>query len=312
MTDTSRLLSEYAGGNYKKVSGWLGSNTISQIMAMDALQRSLGITGHVGEIGVHHGKLFILLYLLAREGENALAIDIFGAQELNVDKSGRGDLDVFLGNLKAYAGGIERLKTIGADSTTLGGDDLIAEASGPLRFLSIDGGHLARIVRHDLATAAASLCEGGVVILDDFFNPEFPGVCEGTNQFFFYDNGRAGKKLVPFLVGMNKVYLTTEGYAEKYLDCFCEKDLGRPFGSTAKFRVYEAEDHAIFVTELFGSTVLGYSPDRFSLGHKLRKWLNRRVLKLREGLGETSLWKRIKNTGIGTMIARSANKFASF
>ena len=56
---------------------------------------------------------------------------------------------------------------------------------GPLRFFSIDGGHLSHIVKHDLETAALSITDGGVIILDDYFNPEFPGVSEGTNRYFF-------------------------------------------------------------------------------------------------------------------------------
>ena len=31
---------------------------------------------------------------------------------------------------------------------------------------------------------------------------------------------------MPFFVAMNKIYLTTEEYAEKYLDYFTRQDLG--------------------------------------------------------------------------------------
>jgi hypothetical protein len=281
-------------------------------MTINACQRELGIAGHVGEIGVHHGKLFILLYLLADGTENALAIDIFGAQDLNVDNSGKGDLAVLTHNLKSYAGETARLKIISGDSTTLTGEDLTGAAGGKLRLLSIDGGHLARIVRHDLNTAATSLGEGGVVILDDFFNPEFPGVGEGTNQFFLFDNGRAGEKLAPFLIGMNKVYLTTEAYASRYIDHFCRKDLGRPFASTIKFNTYAARHHAVFVTELFGATVLAYSPDRFSLGYRLGRSLKAKARKIRGSLGDTRLGRHLRNSRLGGLIAQLANRIAPY
>ncbi|HEV2069230.1 MAG TPA: hypothetical protein VGR26_05515 [Acidimicrobiales bacterium] len=33
--------------------------------------------GSVGEIGVHHGKLFLLAYLASRRDEAAFAVDVF-------------------------------------------------------------------------------------------------------------------------------------------------------------------------------------------------------------------------------------------
>ncbi len=62
MLDTSHYLESYANRNHKKVDGWLEKNTILQLLRINDIQNKLGISGHVGEIGVHHGKLFILLY----------------------------------------------------------------------------------------------------------------------------------------------------------------------------------------------------------------------------------------------------------
>ena len=57
------------------VDGWLHSEAARTIPALVERQRTLGVSGGVAEIGVHHGKLFILLYLLSRE--KAVAIDLF-------------------------------------------------------------------------------------------------------------------------------------------------------------------------------------------------------------------------------------------
>ena len=85
------------------VDGWLRSEAARIIVALNERQRSLGIAGGIAEIGVHHGKLFILLYLLSREPEKALAIDLFEDQHLNIDQSGNGDLAKFRRNLERHA-----------------------------------------------------------------------------------------------------------------------------------------------------------------------------------------------------------------
>jgi hypothetical protein len=69
------------------------------VKATSDAQVIAGTRGSVGEVGVHHGRLFILLYLLAEPDERAFAIDIFDEQHLNEDHSGQGDRKVFEENL---------------------------------------------------------------------------------------------------------------------------------------------------------------------------------------------------------------------
>ena len=56
------------------VDGWLHSDAARAVVALTDRQRTLDITGGVAEIGVHHGKLFILLYLLGGDGEKAVGL----------------------------------------------------------------------------------------------------------------------------------------------------------------------------------------------------------------------------------------------
>jgi hypothetical protein len=44
---------------------------------------------------VHHGKLWLILDHIATPDEMRFAIDIFDLQDLNTDRSGRGDLERF-------------------------------------------------------------------------------------------------------------------------------------------------------------------------------------------------------------------------
>lgn len=312
MTDKAHFLKQYARNNYKKIDGWLNAEVISQLIRLNDIQHKLQIHGHVGEIGVHHGKLFILLYLLARENEQAIAIDIFDFQELNRDKSGHGSLQIFEENLRRYAGNSLNLKVINKDSTTIGGQEVKEVVGGCLRMFSIDGGHLSNIVRHDLTTAADLICDGGVIILDDYFNPEFPGVAEGTNLFFVHDNPSSERSLVPFLVTLNKIYLTTVSHAELYMDHLTRLDLGLPYDKVTKFRTYDNQAAPIRLTEFFGANVLSYSPDNFNLRYKIGRNLRRSRSTLRAELSETTVWRRLKGGRLGGLVKRVADKFVPY
>ena len=79
----------------EEVHGWLNQYSAAFIADLSMLQAASGITGAVGEIGVHMGRLFILLKLTAMPTERSFAIDVFGDQHKNEDHSGLGDREHF-------------------------------------------------------------------------------------------------------------------------------------------------------------------------------------------------------------------------
>src|SRR4051812_24358153 len=81
------------------VEGWFGGDQIEFVVRVDEFQKGLGIKGGIAEIGVYHGKMFILLLLCRRLGEPAVAIDIFDEQWMNWDQSGAGNRDMFEKNI---------------------------------------------------------------------------------------------------------------------------------------------------------------------------------------------------------------------
>jgi hypothetical protein len=108
------------------------------IATLSAVQEAQHIGGNVAEIGVHHGKLFILLYLLTRGEERAVAVDLFANQVQNIDHSGVGDLDKFRANLARHADAdMRRLVVHEGDSTALDGLALKRLAGGAYRLISI-------------------------------------------------------------------------------------------------------------------------------------------------------------------------------
>jgi hypothetical protein len=210
------------GKLHRGVAGWLNEGAISAVIAFAKWQHENYVLGDVAEIGVHHGKLFILLANLRRQHERAFAIDVFDDQELNSDNSGRGNLSIFKENLGLYADHVS-VAIIQKDSKTLTRADLYRGRRGNIRLFSVDGSHTAAHTASDLAMAAPLLAADGLIILDDFYNPDWPGVQEG----FYHFLTDFGLDIVPFAYGNNKLYLCKKASHGKYLS-FVEHEL-RPF-----------------------------------------------------------------------------------
>jgi hypothetical protein len=213
----SRYVSYALLGHYF-VEGWLKDLGIQLVDAVESAQREAGVEGGVAEIGVHHGKLFILLSLLRRPGERAVALDLFEDQDRNVDSSGRGDRERFVANLARHHPGAPDVVIHQGDSNDLDGGRLRELAGGPLRLISIDGGHTADVTEHDLTTATDALADGGVVVLDDLFNELFPAVSEGAQRFL-----RAHPDVAVVGAGGNKTFLCHSAHADSYRDAMSRR-----------------------------------------------------------------------------------------
>jgi hypothetical protein len=192
------------------VKGWLDPYSAKIIADLGGLQKSRGITGSVGEIGVHEGRLFILLRLLRDAGEMSVAIDVFDDQHLNLDRSGRGNLGKFKANVEKWSG-LDSLQIIQKSSLDVGPAELV-EHAGAFRLFSVDGGHTEECAYSDLRLAEAVLSPGGMIILDDFSNHHWPSVAAGAARFFLEPDTRAR----PFATSPNKMYVAWPEYHELY------------------------------------------------------------------------------------------------
>lgn len=197
--------------NQDAVEGWLWYTTSHAIASLMQSQQVLCVSGGTMEIGVHHGRLFILLALGLAPGEEALGIDLFEMQDQNLDQSGKGDLSALSQNLQAHAPGAN-VRLLKANSLGLGGEFCHAERGK--RFVSVDGGHSRATTANDLWIAQNVLCDGGIVALDDIYRLEWSGVTAGIAQYF-----SRGGSLVPIAIIPNKVLLTTNvRWADTYRD----------------------------------------------------------------------------------------------
>lgn len=193
------------------VDGWLDPYSARLITALSGIQAAHGVTGGVGEIGVHEGRLMLLLLLLTRPGEAAFVCDLFEQQHLNVDRSGRGNEEIFDANLARFCGPAEFLVKYRCSSFDLRADDIL-KTTGTIRLFSVDGGHTPECAFNDVSIAAAVLSDGGIAIIDDYFNADWPGVSEGVARYLAMPDAR----LCPFAVSPNKLFLTTRGKGPPY------------------------------------------------------------------------------------------------
>jgi hypothetical protein len=208
---------DYANQGMASISGWLSRTSADLISAVNDAQLDAGVKGAVAEIGVHHGRLFVLLSLLRSLDEDALAIDVFEHQELNVDGSGKGDRAVLEENLKRF-GANRRVHVIARSSTDVTPSEIL-EGVGPVRLFSVDGGHTTEIALSDLQLAEHSLASGGVLIVDDVFNSTFPGVSAALGRYFLHGFGT----LVPFAVSEEKTFLTDWAHGDGYRDFLSQR-----------------------------------------------------------------------------------------
>ena len=165
------------------VDGWLDPLAARVTDYLLRYQSARGLVGDVCEIGVYHGRYFLVLLGALVADERGVALDLFGAQPPTIGGSAEGDLAIFESNLRHWAPD-RRVVTLQADSRNVTPESL-GEVR-PFRFISVDGSHDHDTVVSDLALAADTIMPGGLVALDDWRpegNPQWPEVIDGEVTF---------------------------------------------------------------------------------------------------------------------------------
>lgn len=211
-----RLKRYFLDGGFSTIAGTCDSETLYRINQFHELQVERGVAGDLLEIGVYHGRLFIMLALLARAQERAIAIDVFDVDR-NYDPSGGSTtLETVKKNYSEFVGDPAEFRYIAKDSLLLAEEAIAQElTTGHARMISIDGAHSYFHTEHDLRLAESVLTPGGVIMVDDITNSGWPGVMEGVARHFLLGSDR---RLFPFMMSLNKLWLTTSDYHDLYLD----------------------------------------------------------------------------------------------
>jgi hypothetical protein len=220
-----RTLEEYWEDGFPKVEGWVDGRLGEWLRLIDTIQRKEKVSGHVGEIGVYHGKFLIALAHLVGVGGKATAIDVFDDQSKNIDGSGAGSLQRCQENIRKYGAAEVDYSFVQADSIALTQTDKLRlmEQRGPFRLFSVDGCHTTEHTVNDLLTAQELLSPGGVVILDDFMNPHWPGVTEAAHLFY----SRSTPRIKPFLFYCHKLFFVGVGWHAAFFQACLAYSRGR-------------------------------------------------------------------------------------
>ena len=190
----------------RKVEGWFLPDAASLFALIDEAQRSLGVSGDLFEIGVHHGKSATMLCAMASPSEGVGVCDLIAGQDGNASASGSGNREIFEANISAHPDG-GRVRIFEKPSTDL----TASELKGPYRFFHVDGGHLLAEALADIRLAASVLHEQGAIMVDDPFRPEWPGVTEAILRFCAERDD-----FVPLAVGFNKLVLVPSASRDAY------------------------------------------------------------------------------------------------
>lgn len=210
-------LDYYCRKGYKNVIGWIYPPTIKCARALSQVQKEHGIKGSMCEIGIHHGRFFILLHLLSAPDEYSIACDLFERQQENIGMSGEGNKEIFLKNLQETGSDLDRIEIITQNSLNVSPEDLMVH--GPIRMISVDGGHEVGTAYSDLRLAADTLAEGGIIWLDDFPHKMWIGVMEAAFRYLSEEDN----KLWPIAILERKLLLTnSERMARIYVSTISE------------------------------------------------------------------------------------------
>jgi len=209
-------LATYVNDHMADVEGWCGTApTVLMLEQFATIQPPDVHDGGAVEIGVHHGRYLIALHNACNPGTRSLGLDLFDDQHSNVDHSGRGDFAKAVRNMVDFAREPDLVELRAADSLSLTRRDVdeIGAAYVPFRFASIDGGHTAAHVITDLATCAELAHSAGMIIVDDIFNGDYPGVTEGVLRSL----ERSTTPFVPLMITRKKLFMCHLSYQPRYL-----------------------------------------------------------------------------------------------
>ena len=182
---------------FGRMYGWFSFDAALLFMAYNQLLSRAGTSGDTLEIGVYHGLSSICVAALRSAGRKFYAIDLF--EELGTNDAygpGASYRKIFEDNIQSMHGTLDFVVPIATASSNLKSANFTPSFS----FCHVDGGHSPKETFDDLKFASDVLLPGGLLALDDYFNPQHPGVCEGAVDFMRHHEG----VLTPLAIGFNK------------------------------------------------------------------------------------------------------------
>jgi hypothetical protein len=195
-------VAQYLSTTFVQTEGWCSPHLWQAIQPLSDFQNSKGVTNPIAEIGVYHGKFFIGL-MKTRPGGTHYAIDSFGKHVANLDRAGDGDLEILKVNIAMAGEDLNSVVFLQCDSMSIthGEIDTIRAITGGFSMFSVDGCHIAAHTINEFRIAMELTIPEGIIFVDDYCNPDWPGVQEGMAKLYFHDDPR----FIPLLFTSSKL-----------------------------------------------------------------------------------------------------------
>jgi SAM-dependent methyltransferase len=162
-----------------RIPGWLNLDDMAHFQLVLATQSSAGITGDVLEIGCYHGRSAAFLALHLQLGERLHLCDAFGL----AGGETYGDTPTPEGVRRNLASTVPEVEPGRISIYRSLSRNLTLPLDTVLRFAHVDGSHRREDAASDLALSASYLLPGGVIAVDDYHHPDYPGVTEAALAF---------------------------------------------------------------------------------------------------------------------------------
>ena len=198
-------LNNYLHNEFSNVNGWCIAQLWNCVEPILDYHREIGLEKPICEIGVYQGKFFIGLLKSIQSNQKSHAIDVFSMQQFNLDGAGVGSKEKVEQNLSRCGVHSSTYSLNEVDSMTLSESRLreIGITPGQFSYFSIDGCHTPEHTINDIKLAIELTCPEGIIFVDDYHNPSWPGVQEGVAKYLFHEYS----KFVPLLFTCNKLFL---------------------------------------------------------------------------------------------------------
>jgi hypothetical protein len=191
------------------VPGWFTLTDYEMFVAINTVQEKFAVSGNLLEIGTFCGKSGALLSLLAAPGESVSLLDLFDEVKFEENLETQDYRKMTMGRAR------KTLDKYGQAYKLVEGNSLEIEKLIPItphRLIHIDGSHQYEVVKKDLLNALKYLTEGGVIVLDDYRNFQFPGVGRALWEFV------ESHKMFLICSTPTKAYITSSNPSHAYKD----------------------------------------------------------------------------------------------
>jgi hypothetical protein len=162
-----------------RLPGWFNVDDCAHFSLILAMQSLMGLCGDLFEIGSYHGRSTCILARALRPGERLHVCDPF---DLGVVEQ-YGDAPTvarLMANLRAVLADLNDAQIVTYRSTST---QIRLNPLQRFRFVHVDGAHAHADCLHDLRLSAAHLLPFGVIAVDDYQYPSYPGVTTAVDAF---------------------------------------------------------------------------------------------------------------------------------